>query len=209
MVFKRRTQRKKGASKWRPFRNYRRRTYKKKSVQKIHYFKRTKVDSIQVLDTTAFNAIYSNVATSVYNTFALNQLPNYTEWTSLYDQYKICGIRQKFVFDKNSSEMGAVGVPNLISVNDWNDTNALTDEAEALQYASYKSKRLDKPISRYFKPTMAVGQEIKKSQWIRTSNTSETHYGIKVAHTQIAGEQTPIGYLKVFTTFYVACRTPK
>lgn len=207
MVFRRKFKR---STKRRFPRRYRRRTYKKKGVQKVHFFKRVKVDEIAVSKASAFNPIYSDVAGTDYNTFNLAQLPNYTEFTALFDQYKICGIKQKYVFSRNSAEVGgSVELPNLVTVNDWNDTSALADEAEALQYASYKSKRLDYPISRFFRPTMAVGQEIKKAQWLRATNTSETHYGIKQAYTIADTAAAGLGSMKIYTTFYIACRTPK
>lgn len=86
----------------RRFRKFRK-TYRRRNAKassNIHLFKRTKVDE-HTLTNAGFVAIKSDITDNVYNDFRLDQLPNYTEFTALYDQYKICGIKQKFVFNRN------------------------------------------------------------------------------------------------------------
>lgn len=86
----------------RPYRRVRRykRRYVKRRPSHIHYFKRTKVDEFTITN-AGFVAIKSDVADGTYNAFQLDQLPNYAEFTELYDTYKICAIKQKFIYNRN------------------------------------------------------------------------------------------------------------
>lgn len=213
---------------YRKFRKFRK-TYRKKSVHRpfkkytgvrvkngrtIHYFKRTRVDSWLINEDFKPIPSYYNVTPS-YNTFKLDHVPNYSDFTNLYDSYKICGIRRKYIFDRNTNIATDVDtvreLPRLITVNDFNDQNALTSENEALQYASCKIRRLDRPISRYFRPTQLDynGATTRKSTWNSTATPNQVaFYGIKEASVQQTDNVTT-GTLHIYTTYYVACRTPR
>jgi len=210
MAFRRKFKR--GASKRRPFRRYRRRTYKKKP-QKIHFFKRTKVDEF-MLARSGFVALQSDVADNVYNDFKLDQLPNVAEYTALYDLYKICGIKQRYVFAKNSEETSTGNtfeLPQLITLNDFNDATALANEAEALQYPSYKARRLDREVKRYFKPKFGDSNQTIRAPWLATDagGIAEHHYGIKSAVNTYSSAGGNLGIMRVYTTFYIAFKDPK
>lgn len=206
----------------------RKRTYRKrfsrsgntrfnKRGKRIHMFKRTVVYRTNAQNNVSgFDAVgnFNNSGTVVYNEWHLDQLPNYTEFTNLYDSYKICGIKVKVQLDKNSSDTGATEpLPNLVTVNDFNDNQSLSTEATALQYASYKSKRLSQPVSRYFRPTMkADGSSTTtaryiKSSWIPTSNVSLEHCGLKMGLQ--SNSINLLGQLTIYSTFYIACMSPK
>lgn len=172
-----------------------------------HFFKRTAVTRVNVQIAGGFGTLGANQ-------FTLASLPNYTEFTALYDTYKICGIRMKIVFNKDSSDvMSSNGLPQLITVNDFNDASGLTSEAEALQYASFKQRRMNAPISRYFRPTQlasgttATDFQFVKSRWNSTINTGVPHLGMKMAIT--SPSTATLGEVVIYTTYYIACRSPK
>lgn len=186
-------------------------------VPKIHYFKRTFVDSVALSDSFFLAPVGSLGMT---NSFTIDQLPNVTDFTSLYEEYKLCGIKRKFVYDRNSAESSATGgiIPNLVTVNDWRDGSDLGSENAALEYKSFKVSRLDKPVSRYYKPAIAVGEAnggtgnnfIKFGAWLTTAQTDSPHFGLKWGITTNANTTViHIGDLKVYTTVYLACRNPK
>lgn len=198
---------KKSSSNWRT----RRVVFKRGRL--IHYFKRVKKDVIPITDLN-FLAVKSSVSDGTYNQFRLDYLPNYTDFTNLYDSYKICGISKKYIFDRNSGEAVTANseLPRLITVNDFNDTTALASENEALEYASCKQTRLDKVVKRYFRPTQRLNNvsEVVKSRWNMTTEPDQIHFGIKeavIATTNTGGKD--LGTLHIYTTFYIACRTPK
>lgn len=197
-----------------PFRRYRRRRIFKRSIKnstRTHYFKRTKVDEFTITN-AGFVSIKSDVADAVYNKWQLDQLPEYTEFTTLYDEYKICALKCRFVFDRNSAEVASANaeLPQLITVFDQTDTTALANEAEALQYSSFKSVRLNRPITRYFKTRMEGSTNLIKAGWNGTHYSNAGHYGMKVAVDTIsAGGGTTLGTLRVYTTFYLGMRKAK
>lgn len=185
----------------------------------IHFFKRTFKQEVSITN-AGFVAIPSETAAPRYNDFRLDQLPNYTDFTNLYDTYKICGIRRKYVFNRNSSDMGDTTagheIPMLITVNDSNDTTALTNENEGLEYASFKQNRLDRPTKRYFRPFISSisaavpNNNMVRSRWLSTAEPDYIHCGMKEAVDTISSAAgATIGTLCIYTTYYIACRTPK
>lgn len=184
----------------------------------IHYFKRTTVQTVVITGNENFIQVIPSAPAAAYNDYRLNQLPNYTDFTDLYDSYRICAIKRKYVFDRNSAEtLSAVELPRLITVNDWNDTSALSTEAEALEYASCKITRLDKPTKRYFKPTTIIedavqgNAQVQRRKWFDCATGSDQkHLGLKEAVLMSnTNNQDGIGRLHIYTTFYIACRTPR
>lgn len=182
----------------------------------IHFFKRTFKQEITVLN-SGFVAITSDGTN--YNDFKLNQLPNFSDFVNLYDTYKICGIKQKYVFNRNDAQTGGATpaeMPMLLTVNDFNDDGAPANENEMLEYSTFKQSRLDRPTKRYWRPTQQVvaggttSTDYMKSKWNSTEAPERIHRGLKVAIDTVgsAGNVT-IGVLCIYTTYYVACRTPK
>lgn len=109
-------------------------------------------------------------------TFALADLPNHTEFTSLFDQYKIAGIKYRWVINRNPDYGGAVvsnvyntavqgAFPRIMWVHDYDSTSGLpANFAELQQYTKMKEVYLtgDKPYTKwyFFKPArQAVGYE--------------------------------------------------
>lgn len=183
----------------------------------VHFFKRTFLRT-QALTDVAFTQL--TIPSGRSNDYRISDLPNYTDFTAMYDQYKICGIKHKFVFERNSSDVGATAastmIPTLITVNDYNTPAGLSDENQALQYASCKQSRLDRVTSRYYKPVsdtapVASGQSANpKRQWLNTSVIDHPHHGMicSVTTSGTSGTET-LGVLKVYTTYYIACRSPR
>lgn len=179
----------------------------------IHFFKRTFVAECSVT-----NAGWQNQTTlGAYSALQLQNVPGYAEFTAMYDMYKICGIKQKFVFNRTSTETsGSSEMPQLITVNDFNDSTALANEAEALEYASYKASRLDKPRSRYYRPSINItvpngtSGMSSKSRWLNTTEVDIDHFGLKPAVDTIStATGTTIGTLRIYYTFYLAFKGKK
>lgn len=196
-------------------RKFGKRQFKIKNGIITHFFKRTFLTE-HTITNSGFQAIPS--ASGVYNSWNLGQLPNSTDFTSLYDKYKICAIKIKYVFNRNSSDTVTANheLPTLCTVYDDNDTNALSNETEAVEYANYRVNRLDRVVSRYFKPKClnkdAGGDSVieAKRRWISREDNTHIHHGMKVGIDVVGtATGTTIGTLKVYTTFYVGCRTPK
>lgn len=145
----------------------------------------------------------------------LTDLPNYAEFTDLFDSYRICAIQRKFIYNRNSAESistaNTAELPMLYTVFDYNEGNVLANEDEALQYSNLKISRLDRITKRYYKPAIKIENSMTVwKRWLPTTNTAEQYFGMKFAVDTIkTGTTETIGTLKVFTKVYLQCKNPK
>lgn len=181
MVYRRRTYRKKRS--YGRKRNYRqrfKRTYRySKRGQKLFLFKRF-CDYGELTISNATNTYAS------YN-FSLVDLPSYTEFTSLYDMYKINAVKLTFLPQvTNSISSGAVNNPNassrFFSVIDYNDGSAPTSIDELRQYHSCRMTPILRKHKRYImKPKILDSNGFSISPWMSTASPSANYYGLKIA----------------------------
>lgn len=185
----------------RPFKKYTGRFIK--AGKTIHYFKRT---FKQVVNLTELFTVINPDGSDV-NSFKLSLLPNYSDFTSLYDEYKVCGISRKYLYEVNTANTGTYALPRLITVNDWNDQVAPANENEMLEYGSCKQSRLDKPVKRYFKPRFDNTSGYQFQKWLSTQFFTIALRGLKEA--VISSTTEDIGNVQIYTTFYIACRNSR
>lgn len=192
---------------------------------RVHRFKRMcKLDNISASITNL--GVGSGI--SLAYQFTLDSLPNYTEFTNLYDLYKINGIKLTFVPSAseyiNSTTSGTAnqnGFQRFASVLDFDDTSTPVNENELLQYSSLKQTPGWATHSRYFKPRVntvvegIVGATLASSstapKWISTANPEVEHLGVKIfVPPPIAGSSVSAAITyTVYATYYVSCRNVK
>lgn len=174
--------------------------------QPVQYFKRSKftVGSLTVpVATTNLQGV----------AFTLADLPDYGDFTALYDQYKILGIKVKWLPRGNSSDIQAQNsISRFFSVIDRDDDATPTSIDQLTQYESCKMTPTTGVHSRYFKPSIrreipnAIGgtaHEVTGPQWIDVTNANVKHYGIKLA---VQGPLSGTGsiYFDAQVTMYLA-----
>lgn len=180
-------------------------------------FKRT-MHAGQVLVSQTDDAGTTYLGYSGAYTFKLSDLPNYTEFTNLYDQYKITGIAIEFRptfsgLDLNFSANSANGtlIPDIRSVVDLDDDTPIANENELLQYQNIKWTRGTKVHRRYFKPKFAteifrtaLTTGYRPSQgYLDTSYPEIPHYGFKVWIDDTAATEASAWLYRVYVTYYV------
>lgn len=197
-----------------PRKTYRRRFSRRgRRVGKVTFLKRTFKTSFTILD-SGFRAIDINSAlgAAYKQSYTLDKVSGYANF-DLYDQIKLCAVKNKYVFNRNSADVNQVGdeIPVLMTVNDWNDGNEPGSEAVMLEYPSFKMTRLDRITQRYFKPRYNIADANFKSLWLDEANASnEYHYGLKMAvNTTGTTGLITLGVLDVYTTYYIALKNPK
>lgn len=162
----------------------------KRRAQQIFHFKRSAVIS---------NIVASNDGTTVVDikgayVAALQQLPEYTDFTSLFQQYRINAVKYEFIPAPNVT--GATVSTNqpiywgqFGSALDFDDNVTPTTEDELLTSQSYKKTRATSVHSRYFRPKMLreiyngsgpTALEPCAARWISTIYPEVPHYGLKV-----------------------------
>lgn len=142
--------------------------------------------------------------------FTLNQLPNYTEFTQLYDQYKIKGVKVKLVPRYNVADINAQAISQLLTVLDYDDSTSPTAVSDLLQYQNMKMTMTNKIHQRYLAPrsNRNVAQPGPASppaaspvkQWIDCGFPTVLHHGIKYA---VTAGSIDIKY-DLYCTYYVA-----
>ena len=159
----------------------------------------------------------SNVAGSIsYGTlsldFQLRDLIDYTDFTSLYDKYKIAFVKVHVIPFGTAALTGAAyssvyGQSSIIihSIVDSDDNVVPVASAAGVdtlrQYQSYKVQNLFanniKGAVRLLRPSIlvgvndgtgaAVGSRVTRSSWLNLGNTSVPHFGMKYIFEGISG----------------------
>lgn len=145
-------------------------------------------------------------------TFSLASLPNYTEFTNLYDQYKINRVRVEFVPRASMSELGTgVGTVNFFTFIDYDDNTAPGSFAELLQRPSLKRTKVTSRHTRTLRPCVAkpiyrdgatFGYGTGRG-WIDCVNPDVPHYGLKYYAEQIGSALATSAY-DLQVTYYVS-----
>lgn len=132
--------------------------------------------------------------------FRLIDVPGSSEFTSLFDQYRIDKVRVRFMPRANSAEVGTnQGMVKLFTAIDYDDISPAASIQDLLQYQNCRFQPTTRMSSRTLKPKHAV--EVYQSAvstgygmrtgWLDVANPSVQHYGIKWALQQLpAGAQT-------------------
>jgi len=181
-----------------------------RNSSKIHLFNRTvKIGTMDLDGAEDGGAI----------TFQLSSLPNYTEFTELYDQYMICGIRVELIPRFSSSDINPLDtystLPCVHSVLDFNDITGATGLDDMLQYMNYKRTRGNVIHRRYFRPAVLVqtvstgtGKSSKWGVWLDTSDATVPHYSFWYRADAAGSDGHPI-YYDIYAKYYFKCRNVK
>ena len=182
-------------------------------VKKIAYRKKKKMYKVRRIPRNPYKAIHNfkihhhvgtvdataGVTNSYYGFyFKLNDLGNMSEYTNLFDSFRIRGIRMHFIPVLGNTVVGdAVGVLDnffnglrLMTAIDYNDASAPTSTNEVRQYDTCKVTPGCKDHIRYYRPqptvTISEGSSyglgtVSRKLWISTASNSTRWYGLKVA----------------------------
>lgn len=169
--------------------------------QPVQFFKRTQMYTNWIVNNSTFNQLKSY-------TFLLNELPNHTEFTNLYDQYQIKGAQVTLIPKFNVNTIVDI-VPPTWSTLDYDGSFPTTD-TQMLQYQNLHTVRGQRNHKRYLKPALlqqayqglTTAYAPKKNVWIDCSNDAVPHYGVTFMLPPI-GATEPFAYdLKV--VYYLA-----
>lgn len=160
-------------------------------------------------------------------TFALDDLPNYSEFQNLFDQYKIHCVVISFVptftennfFDMLNAEVSAM--PRIQSIIDLDDDTALGSENEMLQYQYVKKTRGNRVHTRKIFPRvqspvydnlLSFGYATNRGKpWIDTTKADVPHYGLKVMVDAVTSSTSAVNMdlWRIEATYYLSFRTVK
>jgi len=149
-------------------------------------------------------------------------LPDYTDFTYLFDVYKITGVQVTWMYNHNSSENPSgvqnAGLPILTVIQDQDDGTAPTSLSAMYQYGTCKVYRLDKPVTKFFRVKQSTlvdtatgtGYAVGKNTWIDANHADANYYGFKWA-VECPGQvnNNVSGTLRVAIKYYFKCKDTK
>lgn len=216
MVYRKRRIRKGGKG------NRYRRRYRKKitsySNGHIYRFKRKRHDNAVIT--------YNGIVTETHGAykFKLNDLPGYTEFTALFDKYRIVGIQAKWmpranIVNQSNLSSTFTEIPPVITVVDYDDATGTDDYSSLEQYENAKVHYEFKPFTLYFKPMIAVaaykgafsGYASSRRMWIDAASPDIEYYALKWATLPYsAGNNTTVNPAwDIMFTYYLQFKYPR
>lgn len=185
--------------------------------QRIYYYKRAAQFTPFTIPAPASDTV------SLYR-FGLFDLPNYAEFTTLYDQYQIAGVKISFVPLVNTvaSNLGTVSGTGTVfnymrtySCIDYNNITAPASVNAMREYQTFKWKPITKVHSRYIrpKPQMLNGTDgytpQGKMPWFDTNTAanSQLYGGVVFGVDAIPNIPTGTQLFSVEVKMYIKFRT--
>lgn len=185
----------------------------------VYKFKRKRASSITVE--------YDGATTESHGVFKfmLSDVPNSTEFTALFDKYRITGIKAQFFPRTNTlSQNNLTGTltecPPILTVVDYDDAAATGDSNVLMQYENCRVHSEFKPFSVFFRPMIALatyssgafsGYSSSRKQWIDAASPDVEYYALKWASLTyaIANSTTIEVNWDVVFTYYIECKYPR
>lgn len=188
---------------------------------RAHYFKKTVWSGNWTPGTGSTSAFWQ------YRTVTPTTLSNWTEYQSLFDQYKLHRVKVTFrprydsFAGNDTTDVTLPGITNQAGcyVHIINDpTSALTPSGTYvsttlnafMENGNVKTYQGNKPFSVYFKPmidvTISGGNQRRPSPWLQCKDNSVVHNGFHAFMQDINMTGTFGQSFDLFTTFYFSCR---
>lgn len=237
-TYRRRTFRPRRMTRKRVYRRKYSRFGKRKMNSNVYYFKR-KVNTLYdwALPTTVTNIIAPAPGQPYIGNFAfrLSEVPGYTDFTNMYDSYRIRAVKLNFLpVNNTSSWVGLTGgtggtIPfttgqyaiRSFSAYDPNRDGVGITGSDAVsqiqEYQNCKWSPYNRIHKRYIKPKIQLdsGGGVSgfvnmpgKQPWLQCANVSVEHYGMPFVIEPTAIPQGTLLY-KIEATFYMQFLRPK
>jgi len=145
-------------------------------------------------------ATYTTIANTTISSFgafvfSLNQVPNYSEFTTLFDNYRIekCVVKFTAVGNQMNTTTTPNQVPRIGTVFDYDDNSSPADWNALEQYSSFKVHAGNKSFSMTVYPKISLAcyrsgvtdgyvrpdNMLSKHLMVDSSNSDIPHYGLK------------------------------
>lgn len=213
-------------------RRFRRRSYRKRFPRRRSYRRRSirrnrRRNSMLLIKRSnlAYVDIYQYSGGGVWS-WALNQVPSYSEIENMFDQYKLCMVKLHVAYSAQpQAQTGTLANPpgniEFYWAKDYTDVTTPTNVNTLMQMQGVQQRTLDasRPFNISIKPRFAsqvyvsaVGTGYSPRRgWLQCSDNSVPHYGIKYwVSPALSGVGTDlVGRLTIRATYYIAGRQVK
>lgn len=154
--------------------------------------------------------------------FRASNVQTIADFTALYDQYRIAGVRVNIIPLSDSATAQSSGfLPTLYWARDDDDALAPATEAELRERQDVKVNRLNKPVSIYIKNPKAMidvnqttglaDPAMVKNGWINCNSTLVQHNGLKMwfKNVDLRVQPTTVTAFRIESTYYLEFRNPQ
>jgi len=187
------------------------------NLQRVKYFKR----KARLADLTAISSTGSTGSPVTKYTFSISSLPDYTEFTTLFDQWKLTGVQLKFIPQLNQSAVNGSTVIfptcTLHTVIDYDggifsNPSTLND---LLEYDTHRMTMGTRTHTRYFKPKFLASLNPsgykETNGWIPTDSINVQYNSLyaKIETPNAATSWFPDMIYQVYATYYLAMKSVK
>lgn len=162
--------------------------------------------------------VVSGTTTFGSDTFELADIPQFANYTALYEEYRI----DKVVYTFNSltnmanPQIGAAyaTLGMIHTVVDDTDAAVPTSIQNMMNDSAYKGSRSSRNHSRVIRPkflnSIAGGATQPKAGWLLTDNPNASHYALKYA---LEGGSSSVAstsfFVEPIVTYYISFKNPK
>lgn len=157
-----------------------------------------------------------------YFTFQLQDVNNSTDFTNLFQRYKITGVKLRFIptrgdgADVSAPVTSGVMCPLAIAINRGATTltaqernfDQIMEQQDARIYSTNKPFSIYVPSPKFYAPADGLTQAQEKSGWLQNAHPEVDHYGLQFAWQFPANDQTACQF-RVFATYYLKMSNPQ
>jgi hypothetical protein len=155
--------------------------------------------------------------------FKFSDLPNTTDFSGLFDQYRIKGVKITFypvsnVAYSTSASAAPMPIGEFYTVLDFDDAGTPANLNELLQYGTLRRSYFNRPHKRYLKPLATQSgvyqaggvttgyRSLPSSTWFDMANIDVLYYGIKGAYSISDSSLMIKETIRVTATYYFQLR---
>lgn len=148
--------------------------------------------------------------------FKLSSVVDSSDFTNLYDKYKILGVKLRIIMQSNTANVGGTSVLPVISYcSDHDDAAIPSSLYQITTKAAYKTKVLGRSyIDVYIKAKPAVamyqgtfsGYGITGQPWCNSANPDIQHYGFKFWVNNFYMPSGGMNQIEIQPTYYLALK---
>lgn len=174
-----------------------RRVYKKKIANKVHRYLRMADKDTQYPGVTGPNAISETQSDqNLAYSFKLDNIINPSDFTNLYDQYRINKVTLMLepVWTSNGQFVANLNIQNrkIRVVHDYNDNNPLSQEDDYLEYSNCKSyspirnikitlyPKINNVVENAGGAASAFTSMSSNKVWLNIAEDEVPHFGLKI-----------------------------
>lgn len=159
----------------------------------------------------------TNGVTSGALVFALSDVPSPTDFTSLFDQYRIAQVRVEFLplVSAFGPSTTATDLPYVLTAIDYDDGTAVSTAA-LQQYGTCMSTSIIEYHQRVLNPRAALAAysgaftsyaQSPPGQWMDSASPSIQYYGLKWATTPVTVVSGTYDVLSIVAHYTIQCRS--